>query len=166
MPKKLKLTEHLNIGELEVRYRGARDSVERSHYQIVWLLSQGKLTREAAEATGYSPQWIREIARRYNERGEAGLGDGRHGNPGGVERALLTGEQKTELGRVLQSPPPDGGMWNSRKAAEWIAEKSGKGGVSAQRGWEYLRLLGYTPQVPRPAHAKADAVKQEEFRGK
>jgi len=165
MPKKLKLQKHVETEELERRYRDAHDPVERSHYQIIWLLSRGRLTREVAEATGYTAPWIREIARRYNEEGEEGLGDRRHNNPGGGKRALLTGEQKAELGRALQTPPDDGGMWSSRKVAEWIEEKTGKQS-RAQRGWEYLRLLGYTPQEPRPAHAKADPVEQEEFRGK
>jgi hypothetical protein len=29
---------------LEPLYRQAKDSVERSHYQIIWLLAQGKRT--------------------------------------------------------------------------------------------------------------------------
>ncbi len=91
------------------------------------------------------------------------MGDCRHRNLGGKDRALLNEELKQELGEALQMLPPDGGMWNSRKIAEWIAGKTGRQ-VRAQRGWEYLRLLGYTLQVPRPAHAKADAEQQEEFR--
>src|SRR5215213_3816581 len=49
MPKRLRLEEHLSTEELEARYRKARDPVLRSHYQIVWLLSLGKLTREVRE---------------------------------------------------------------------------------------------------------------------
>jgi hypothetical protein len=46
MPKKIKLKPHLSTAELEKRYREARDPVERSHYQIVWLIAQGKTTTE------------------------------------------------------------------------------------------------------------------------
>jgi transposase len=138
--------------------------VKRSHYQIVWLLSQGKLTREVTEATGYKAEWIRRIAGRYNQLGEEGLGDRRRRNPGAKGRALLGPRLREELGEALSSPPADGGMWNSRKVAEWIAERVGRE-VGVQRGWEYLRLLGYTPQVPRPTHARADTAEQEEFRG-
>ncbi len=45
IPKTIKLEPHLGSKELENRYREARDSVARSHYQIVWLLSEGKTTR-------------------------------------------------------------------------------------------------------------------------
>ncbi len=161
MPKRLRLEEHLSARELEDRYRKARDPVERSHYQIVWLLSSGKLTREVAEATGYSPEWIREVSRRYNERGAEGLGDRRHGNPGAAP--LLSPEQQKELGEALEETPEDGGMWNSSKVASWIEGRTGRR-VRAQRGWEYLRRLGYTPQVPRPANAGADEEEQEAFK--
>jgi transposase len=161
MPKRLHLEEHLSTQELEERYRRAREPVERTHYQIVWLLSLGKLTREVAEATGYSPEWIREVSRRYNEDGAEGLGDRRHRNPGAAP--LLSPEQQQELGEALEEPPEDGGMWNSAKVASWIEERTGRR-VRAQRGWEYLRRLGYTPQVPRPAHAGADEEEQEAFK--
>ncbi len=161
MPKRLHLEKHLSTQELEDRYRKARDPVERSHYQIVWLLSQGKLTREVADATGYSPEWIREVSRRYNRGGAEGLGDRRHRNPGAAP--LLSPEQQEELAEALSEPPEDGGMWNSRKVGLWIERKTGRR-VRAQRGWEYLRRLGYTPQVPRPANAGADPKEQEAFK--
>lgn len=162
MPKRLRLQEHLSTEELEDRYRKARDPVLRSHYQIVWLLSLGKLTREVREVTGYSPEWIREISRRYNERGAQGLGDRRHGNPGASP--LLSSSEQRELSEVLREPPPDGGMWNSRKVAEWIERRTGRRGLRAQRGWEYLRRLGYTPQVARPSNTEASASEQEAFK--
>lgn len=162
MPKRLHLKEHLSTEELEDRYRKARDPVLRSHYQIVWLLSLGKLTREVREATGYSPEWIREISLRYNELGAEGLGDRRHQNPGASP--LLSPSEQRELSVALERPPQDGGMWNSRKVAEWIEEKKGRRGLRAQRGWEYLRKLEHTPQVPRPANAEADASEQEAFK--
>ena len=162
MPKRLHLEKHLSTEELEDRYRKARDPVARSHYQIVWLLSSGKLTREVTEATGYSPEWIREISRRYNEKGAEGLGDRRHGNPGASP--LLSPAEQRELSEALEGAPEDGGLWNSRKVAEWIEERTGRRGLRAQRGWEYLRRLGHTPQVPRPSNAGADPQEQEAFK--
>jgi Homeodomain-like domain len=41
---------------------------------IVWQLSRGKTTREVSEAAGYSPEWIREVSRCYNEEGIEELG--------------------------------------------------------------------------------------------
>ncbi len=65
MPKTMKLEPHLNPKELEKRYRKAQDPVLRTHYQILWLISEGKTTTQVMEATGYSRGWIQQLARRY-----------------------------------------------------------------------------------------------------
>src|ERR687885_1768487 len=165
MPKTIKLEPHLQSEELENRYREANDPVLRSHYQILWLISQGKTTSRAMEATGYSRGWIQQLARRYNADGPDALGDRRHQNPGARDRALLSAEQQHELREALTKPPPDGGMWNSRKVGEWIEAKTGKAvSQKKQRGWEYLKRLGNSPKVPRPRHQKADQREQEAFK--
>jgi hypothetical protein len=56
MPKRITITPHLPVEELERRYRQAKDPIERSHYQIIWLLAQGKPSEEVAAVTGYSLQ--------------------------------------------------------------------------------------------------------------
>ena len=166
MPKTIMLESHLSSEELEDRYRKARDPVLRSHYQIVWLVSEGKTTRQVMEATGYSRGWIQQLARRYNAYGPEALGDRRHRNPGAKDRALLSAEQQEELREALTKPPPDGGMWNSRKVGEWIERTTGRAvSQKKQRGWEYLKRLGNSPKVPpRPHHHKANDSEQEAFK--
>ncbi len=166
MPKTMKLRPHLSIEELQSRYRGAKDPVERAHYQIIWLVAQGKTTTEVMEVTGYTRGWVQKLARRYNAGGPQALGDHRHHNPGAADRALLTADQCEELYEALKEPPPDGGMWNSRKVAEWIEQKTGRqrGSVRAQRGWEYLKRLDRSLKVPRPRHRKANPKEQEAFK--
>ncbi len=63
MPKTINLEPHLSSEELENRYRKARDPVLRSHYQIIWLISESKTTRQVMEVTGYSRGWIQQLAR-------------------------------------------------------------------------------------------------------
>ena len=46
MPKTIKLEPHLNSKELENRYRKAQDPVLRSHYQILWLIGEGKTRQD------------------------------------------------------------------------------------------------------------------------
>ncbi len=165
MPKTIKLESHLSSEELENRYRKAHDRVLRSHYQILWLISEGKSTTQVMEVTGYSRGWIQQLARRYNADGPQALGDRRHQNPGAKERALLSAEQQHELREALRKPPPDGGMWNSRKVGEWIERRTGRVvSQKKQRGWEYLKRLRQSPKVPRPHHHKADEREQEAFK--
>ena len=165
MPKTIKLVPHLGSEELEERYRKAHDPVERSHYQILWLISQGKTTTQVMEVTGYSRGWIQQLARRYNADGPQALGDRRHRNPGARDRALLSADQHEELREVLTKPPPDGGMWNSPKVGEWIERRTGKAlSRKKQSGWEYLKRLGQSPKVPRPHHRKANDSEQEAFK--
>ncbi len=151
MPKRLKLQPHLSLEELEERYRKAKDPVARTHWQIVWQLAQGKPTEVVAEATGYSTNWIRQLARRYNQSGPDGMGDRRHENPGGDP--ILSETQLAELQKALEGPAPDGEQWNSRKVAEWMAAKTGRP-VTMQRGWDYLKRLGFSRQRTRSKRAK------------
>ena len=165
MPKTIKLGSHLDSEELENRYRKARDPVLRSHYQILWLISQGKTTTQVMEVTGYSRGWIQQLARRYDAYGPQALGDRRHLNPGAKERSLLSAEQQEELRETLTKPPPDGGMWNSRKVGEWIERRTGRVvSNKKQGGWEYLKRLRQSPKVPRPHHEKANNGEQEAFK--
>ncbi len=163
MPRQIKLKDHLSTDELANRYRQAADPVARSHFQILWLLAQGRTSAQITDLTGYCPDWIRKLARRYNQGGPDAMGDQRHHNPGG--QWLLSEEQKAQLDQVLQQPPEDGGLWTGPKVAAWIEKQIHKP-VHPQRGWDYLRLLDYTPQVPRPRHHKADAQAQADFKKK
>jgi transposase len=161
MPKRLSIQAHLDVDELERHYRRAKDPVARSHWHIIWLLAQGLASAQVAVVTGYTVNWIRTLARRYNQLGPAGLEDRRHRNPGAT--GLLSAAQRAALAAALAQPPPDGGVWTGPKAAAWMAAKLGRR-VHPQRGWETLRRLGWTSKVPRPRHAKADPTAQMAFK--
>src|SRR5688572_30517493 len=95
MPKRLSVHAYLRVNELETHYRRAKDPVVRSHWQVVWLLTQGLPSAQVAAVTGYTVNWIRIMVRRYNQQGPAGLDDRRHRNPGA--RGLLSSAQRTAL---------------------------------------------------------------------
>ena len=101
---------------------------------------------------GLSGLRVAEIVRRYNEEGPDGLDDRRRGNAGA--KPLLGAEDEAALRAALTAPPGDGGLWTGPKVAAWMATRLGRK-VWPQRGWDYLRKLGYSSQVPRPRHAKA-----------
>ena len=153
---------HLSADALLARYRAARDTVERSRWQMIWLLVSGRSLAEVAAVTGYSTRWVRLVVQRYNEAGPAALADQRHHNAGATP--LLDGEGTAALEAALREPPPAGGRWTGRKVAAWIAQRTGRDSVAPQCGWAYLRRTGHSPQVPRLRHtAAADAAAQAAF---
>ena len=154
------IASHLTVTELEARYRGAGDPVARSQWQLLWLLASGMATAEVARVTGYSVRWIQEVARRYRAGPDA-IGDRRHGNSGAAP--LLNAEQQEQLRTALAGPAPDGGVWSCRRVAAWMSQTLGRP-VSEQRGWEWMRRLGLTPQRPRPRETRADPVAQAAFK--
>lgn len=159
--RRLRIPPHLALDELERRYRRATDAVARSQWQMVWLLAGGTPTAEVARVTGYSVNWVREIARRYREEGPAGVGDRRHGNPGATP--LLDPTQQAALRDALAGPAPRGDLWTCRSVAAWMSAAVGRP-VSEQRGWEWMRRLGFTPQRPRPRETRADPAAQDAFK--
>lgn len=48
------MAPHLELAELEQRYRQATDRVARSQWQLIWLLAQGQSTQSVVQTTGYS----------------------------------------------------------------------------------------------------------------
>lgn len=165
MPRRIHLQPHLTVAELETRYRVAKEPHERSWWQMLWLLARGQTATQVAQSTGYSPYWIGQLARRYNEQGPAGMRNRQH-TTSRRQPALLSEAQQEELRRALGGPPPEGragDLWTARAVAAWMRARLGRP-VGVQRGWDYLQKLRYSPQVPRPAHVQADAAEQEAFK--
>ncbi|MEH1838981.1 MAG: hypothetical protein V7L20_09480 [Nostoc sp.] len=60
----------------------------------------------------------------------------------------------------MQEPPPDGGLWNGRKVADWMSNHL-ECYIHPQRGWEYLRTFEMCLKVPHPVHELQDPVELE-----
>lgn len=83
----------------------------------------------------------------------ASLGDLRRNN--GKPASLLTAELLAALRLRLVHPPDDGGVWTSKKAAAFIAAFHGLSSCSAQHGWEALKAMHWSIQVPRPKNPQS-----------
>ncbi|GHO61212.1 hypothetical protein KSC_001040 [Ktedonobacter sp. SOSP1-52] len=64
---------------------------------------------------------------------------------------------------LLEHLSPDGDLWTGPKVARWVSEQLGCK-VHPQRGWDTLKRLGFSLQIPRPRHHKADPAQQETFK--
>src|SRR3954465_14132419 len=147
---------HLSITELEERFRTAKDPILARHAQVIWLLAQGHTTAQVSAVTSFGPRWIAQLLARYNAEGAPALGDLRQRN--GRAASVLKPDLLERLRVRLADPPPDGGLWTSRKVGQWLAGELGLETVSAQRGWEALRRIGWSIQKP---HVKAATPEQE-----
>lgn len=161
MPRRLQLAAHLPDEELLARYRRAERPVERTHWQVLWMLSQGFYSEDIADAVGYRTAWVRKLVGRYNEGGPESMHDGRAENHGAAP--LLSPEDEADLAEALKHAPAQGDAWSGPLVARWMGERLGRS-VSRQRGWEMLRWMGYTPQSPRPRHTGSDPEAQSAFK--
>ena len=148
-----RVVDHLSVSELQAEYRSGKDATRARHFQVIWLLAQGRTVTEAARLTGFVPRWIEELLVRYNAFGPSSLGDRRRGN--GAKATVLTAQVLDALRERLKRPPDDGGVWSSSKVAAVMAAELGLAKVAEQRGWEALGAIGWTIQRPRPRHARA-----------
>jgi transposase len=145
--------EHLSVGELEERYVECHDATASRHFQVIWLLARGHTISQVAATTAFGERWIEQLLARYNAEGPEALGDLRRRN--GARATILKPELLAKLRDRLRDPPPDGGLWSSRKVANWMAGELGLKSVAPQRGWEALKAIGWSIQAPRPKNPKS-----------
>ena len=144
---------HLSLAELQAGYRDSRAATLSRHYQVIWLLAQGRSCAEVAQLTSFARRWVEQLLGRYNAFGPSSLGDRRRGN--GAKATILTPAVLDVVRERLKRPPDNGGLWSAKKVAAVMAAELGLAAVAEQRGWEALRAVGWTIQKPRPRHARA-----------
>jgi transposase len=145
--------EHLSVEELEERYVGCQDATASRHFQVIWLLARGHTVPQVSATTAFGERWIEQLLARYNAEGPEALGDLRRRN--GASATILKPELLAQLRDRLREPPADGGLWSSRKVADWMAAELDLKSVAPQRGWEALKAIGWSIQKPRPKNPKS-----------
>src|SRR6266571_159073 len=145
--------EHLSVEELEAGYVSCQEATASRHFQVIWLLARGHTISQVSATTAFGERWIEQLLTRYNAEGPEVLGDLRRRN--GASATILKPELLARLRDRLREPPPDGGLWSSRKAANWMAGELGLTSVAPQRGWEALKAIGWSIQAPRPKNPKS-----------
>jgi transposase len=153
------VSDHLSGAELQAGWRGSKDATLARHYQVIWLLVEGRSCAEVARLTGFVRRWVEELLARYNRFGPSSLGDRRRRN--GAKPRILTPEILAMVRERVKCPPDDGGVWTSKKVAAVIAAALGVDRVAEQRGWEALHAIDWTIQRPRPQHAEAATPEEQ-----
>ena len=124
--------EHLQLSELEGRYRSASEATEARHFQVIWLLAKGHTVGEVSEMTSFGQRWLEQLLSRYNKLGPSSLGDRRRSN--GSEATILKPEVLAVLKERLKKPPADGGLWSGPKAGGLDGGRTGLGDGGAATG--------------------------------
>ena len=151
---RIPFVRHRTVNQIRNKYRACREGVEKARWHAVWLLARTDTPRtpaEVADLVGLSDVTVREVLHRWNADGPAGLTDGRKGNG---SASKLSVRRREALFVAVQKRPPDGGLWTGPKVARYVADRWGVT-VDPTTGWRWLRDLGFTLQVPRPAHPNA-----------
>ena len=160
MPYILKVSPHLTMEEVVIRFQRCTHAGERLRWQAVMLKGEGRSAVDIADICKKKVDWVRRTVRRYNAAGPDSLKDHRESNG---QALLLDTEALAELAAALLGPSPDGGFWTGKKVSRWIGERTGRP-VSEHTGVDYLRRLKFTKQVPRPKHPDADERAQVAFK--
>src|SRR5215210_7702997 len=157
------VADHLSVSALEQQYRSCTDVTAARHFQTIWLLAKGHEIAEVSATVSYARRWVERLLARYNAGGPQALGDLRRRN--GTSPSVLRPDLLDKLKDRLREPPPDGGLWTSRKVAAWMAGELGRAAVLPQRGWEALKAINWSVQKPRPRHpASATPEEREAFK--
>jgi transposase len=129
--------------------RAAQEALRR---RALFLIEREGMTQaEAARAVGVHRQTVNIWQRRYRERGEAGVLDGRRVSPR-RDKGLLTAEEAGQVRGWLTGQTPDQlglpfALWTARAVRELIERRFAKRlGLSTVR--LYLQRWGMTPQKP------------------
>lgn len=164
MSRRVQIVGHLSLAELESLAAQIKDRDEYRRCQLVLLVARGETIVRASEICGFDYDHSKNIVRRYNKDGPEGLKDRRRTSgfrPPGND--LLSPAQKEELFSILSCPCPDGGLWTGPKVAREIERLTGRENVSRQRGWDYLKRLGFRLRRPRRRHVRSSEEDKESF---
>lgn len=78
---------------------------------------------------------------------------------------MLSDAQLLLLAQTIRADTAEGGVWNGARVQTWVKQELGQD-VHLSRCYEFLDVVGYSRQLPRPRHVEADPIAQEEFKKK
>jgi transposase len=156
------LIVHLPYEEVVEHFKTCSDPNEKTRWQAIMLCMEGYRRGEIASICKHERGWVTATVHHWNQFGKEGLLDDRRENG---RACYLSDEQQKQLGALLDTPAPDGGIWSGKQVVEWIHETTQKK-VTVKCGIDYLHRAEMTQQMPRPQHPDADPVAQETFKKK
>lgn len=164
LPRILQLHPKTYTKLVRLSKEAERDGVYRvaKRLQAVVLNSEGRTSGELAAILKAPRSKVSEWLSQYQTYGVDGLLEGyRSGRP-----PLLTAEQRTQLGDILDGGPVayglDTGIWTSPMLA-WVIEEEFNVTYHPGHVRKLLHTMGFSIQRPRRILARADAAAQDRW---
>jgi transposase len=126
----------------------------------VLLVAQGMTCPEVAKWLGDAPRSVEYWVRRFEEKGLAGLQEGkRRGRP-----RRLSEKQLQQVNLALRPMPRGSGLggnlWDGKTLSAWIQRQYGIN-LGVRQCQRVFRQLGFRLRKPRPAIAGANPERQQ-----
>lgn len=149
---------------------GLQDEIRRSEearydhrLHGVLLVAQGVSCGNVAKLLGDAPRTVQYWIRRFEEEGLAGLVEGeRSGRPKRIQP-----EQLLEIGKALRQTPEavglSGNLWDGKTLAAFIEQQYGVE-LGVRQCQRLFRQLGFRLRKPRPLIARADPLRQADYK--
>ena len=67
-----RVADHLDIPELERRFRTCPDPVEARHVQVIWMLAQGHTVGATSKVTAFGARWVEQLLGNYPRGAQLG----------------------------------------------------------------------------------------------
>lgn len=140
---------------LQDEIRRSEDSRYDHRLHGLLLVAQGMTCPQVARLLGDAPRTVEYWARRFEERGLAGLAEGqRSGRPGRLSEKQLGG-----IDRVLRKVPREvgleGNVWDGKTLQAWMARRY-RVSLGVRQCQRLFRQLGFRLRKPRSVIAQAD----------
>jgi len=163
--------KQLSINDAEEKILAIQDEIRRNEdtrynhrLHAILLVAQGFSCLKVASMFGDAPRTVEYWVNRFNENGFDGLTEApRTGRP-----SRLSSSQLEELEVVLRGEPRDyglQGLWDGKTLAAFIAKKWNIS-LGVRQCQRIFRSKKFRLRKPRSKIAKADKVKQAEFKKK
>ena len=160
---RLPIVPHLSPDEIARRYRACRAGVEKTHWQVLWLLTRsddpagpGRGRRPGRPDPRLGPHRPEAVERRGARR--PGRPPGRHQR----RPAQALGRAAGRAVRGAAGPPRDGGLWTGPKVAAYVRDRWGVA-VCVETGWRWLNRPGVQPPgAPAPEPGGGDGRRAAE----
>lgn len=163
MGRAIKLSSDHSSTTLLALARKSKDADQARRLLAVSLIYDGGSRSQAARLGGVTLQIIRDWVQRFNERGPAGLMNGK----APAARAALNDDQRQALiAKVDKGPTPylDGVVrWRLCDLVQWLWEEF-RLSVSRQTVGRELRNMGYRKLSARPKHHEQGADVINDFK--